>query len=130
MNHYVADTHAIFWYLTDAPQLGDQASAAFEEADNGLALVYLPAIVAAELYFLNKKLNGAIDFNKEINALFQAEQFVFVPFTASDSLDFDIDSAVGEMHDRIIAGVARRMNATLLTRDAQITSSGVVATAW
>jgi hypothetical protein len=35
--------------------------------------------VAAELYFLNKKLSGAIDFNKEMTALFQAGQFVFVP---------------------------------------------------
>jgi predicted nucleic acid-binding protein len=79
---------------------------------------------------LNKKLSGAIDFNKEMTALFQAGQFVFVPFTASDTLEFDADSAVGEMHDRIIAGVARRINATLLTRDTQITNSEVVATAW
>lgn len=84
--------------------------------------------MAAELYFLNQKLSGAIDFNKEMTALFQAGQFVFVPFTASDALEFDADSAVGEMHDRTIAGVARRINATLLTRDAQITSSGVVVT--
>lgn len=130
MNHYVADTHALFWYLTNAPQLGAQASAAFDEADNGQATIYLPSIVAAELYFLNQKLSGAFDFNKEMSALFQAGQFVFVPFTASDVLNFDADSAVGEMHDRIIAGLARRINATLLTRDVQITSSGVIATAW
>jgi len=130
MNHYVADTHALFWYLTDSPQLGAQASAAFDEADNDQAIIYLPSIVAAELYFLNKKLNGAVDFNKEMTALFQAGQFVFVPFTASDSLDFDADSEVGEMHDRIVAGVARRMNTALLTRDVQIANSGVVATVW
>jgi len=34
------------------------------------------------------------------------------------------------MHDRMIAADARRIKATLLTRDAQIASSGVVATAW
>jgi hypothetical protein len=34
------------------------------------------------------------------------------------------------MHDRVIAADARRINATLLTRNAKITSSGVVATAW
>jgi PIN domain nuclease of toxin-antitoxin system len=34
------------------------------------------------------------------------------------------------MHDRMIAADARRTKATLLTRDSQITSSGVVATAW
>ena len=53
MNHYAADTHALFWYLINSPQLGAQASAAFDEADNDQAIIYLPAIVAAELYYLN-----------------------------------------------------------------------------
>jgi len=47
-----------------------------------------------------------------------------------DTLDFDACSAVTEMHDRMIAADARRTKATLLTRDAQIASSGVVATVW
>jgi hypothetical protein len=34
------------------------------------------------------------------------------------------------MHDRMIAADARRTNATQLTRDAQMASSGVVATVW
>jgi PIN domain nuclease of toxin-antitoxin system len=32
--------------------------------------------------------------------------------------------------DRIIVGAARRMNAKLLTRDKQITNSGIVTTVW
>ena len=130
MNRYVADTHALFWYLTSSSQLAAQASAAFDEADNGQALVYLPAIVAAELYYLNKKLSGAIDFNKEMSALLHAGQFLFVPFAAGDTLDFDKDAAISEMHDRIIVGVARRIGATLITRDVQITASGAIATVW
>jgi len=51
-----------------------------------------------------------------------------LPFYPSHTLDFDACSAVTEMHDRMIAADARRTKATLLTRDAQITSSGVVAT--
>jgi hypothetical protein len=34
------------------------------------------------------------------------------------------------MHDRMIAGVARRPNAVLITRDPLIIGSGVVATLW
>jgi PIN domain nuclease of toxin-antitoxin system len=45
-------------------------------------------------------------------------------------LDFDPCSTIVEMHDRIIVGAARRMNANLLTRDKQITKSGLVATIW
>jgi len=54
MNYYVADTHALYWYLINSPLLGAGASAAFDEADNGNALIYIPSIVLAELYFLNK----------------------------------------------------------------------------
>ncbi len=46
---YVADTHAIFWYLVNSPRLGHVASAAFDRADAGNAMIYLPAIVLAEL---------------------------------------------------------------------------------
>jgi len=34
------------------------------------------------------------------------------------------------MHDRMIAADARRTKAALLTRDAPIASSGVIATVW
>ena len=43
----------------NSPQLGAQASVAFDEADNDEAITYLPAIVVADLYFLNKKLSGS-----------------------------------------------------------------------
>jgi PIN domain nuclease of toxin-antitoxin system len=47
MNLYVADTHALFWYLTNSPSLGANASLAFDEADADQALIYIPAIVVA-----------------------------------------------------------------------------------
>ena len=61
MNFYVTDTHALFWYLINSPLLGAGASGAFDEADNGQALIYIPAIVLAELYFLNEKKQRPID---------------------------------------------------------------------
>lgn len=50
MNFYVTDTHALFWYLINSPALGANASLAFDEADTGQALIYVPAVVLAELY--------------------------------------------------------------------------------
>jgi predicted nucleic acid-binding protein len=114
-------------YLTNSPQLGAQASIAFDEADNDQAIIYLPAIVAAELYFLNKNLSGH-RFQQRDDGFISSGAIRFCALYSECALEFDADSAVGEMHDRIIAGVARRINATLLTRDFQITSSGVVAT--
>ncbi len=130
MNECVTDTHSLYWYLLNLPLLGANASAAFDKADNGNALIYIPAIVFAEMFFLNKKLKNQIDFAVEFQKIKQSRQFVLVPFEADDVLDFDKDSAVKEMHDRIIVGAARRLKAPLLTKDQNITASGLVKIIW
>ena len=130
MKLYVADTHALFWYFIASPLLGAQAQAAFDGGKQGQALIYIPAIVLAELYFLNEKKQRAIDYSATFALLIQSAQFVLLPFEPIDTLEFDRDNVVTDIHDRIIVGVARRVNATLLTRDGQITGSGVVTTMW
>jgi len=130
MTLYVADTHSLFWYLTNSSALGSNASKAFDEADKGAALIYLPAIVLAELYYLNEKQGRPIDFAVEFLRLSESSQFVLLPFTPEDTLEFDRDRAVSEMHDRMIVGVARRLAASLISRDQQITASNIVPVVW
>lgn len=130
MNRYVADTHALYWYLIGSPKLSATAKAIFDDAAQGRATIYLPAIVLAELYFLNKKQHQPIDFADKLAHLKASAQFIFVPFEAEDTLDFDAHAAAPEMHDRMIAGVARRLGVACVTRDSQIIASGLVATVW
>jgi PIN domain nuclease of toxin-antitoxin system len=93
-------------------------------------LIYIPAIVIAELCYLNETKGRPLDFRTKYERLAQSRQFVFLPFHASHTLDFDACGAVTEMHDRMIVADARRTGVPLLTRDSQITSSGVVSTIW
>ena len=79
--------------------------------------------------FLSNELIAFVSHRVEYARLAQSKQFVLLPFHASYMLDFDACSAVTEMHDRMIATDAGPINTTL-TRDAQIASSGVVATVW
>jgi predicted nucleic acid-binding protein len=130
VNAYATDTHTLFWYLTASPRLGARAKAAFDEGKRGEARIYIPAIVLAELYYLNEKQGRPIDFAAEVQRLQAGSQFELLPFMPEETLDFDADQAVPEMHDRIIAGVARRLGAPLLTRDPSIVSSKVVPTIW
>ena len=130
MNFYVADTHALFWYLINSSSLGPDARLAFDEADAGQAVIYIPAVVVAELYYLNEKKGHPLDFRVRFERLAQSKQFVLLAFYPPHVLDFDACRAITEIHDRIIVGVARRMNAKLLTRDTEITKSGIVATVW
>jgi PIN domain nuclease of toxin-antitoxin system len=130
MNDYVTDTHALLWYLTASPRLSANAKNAFDEGKQGLAFIHISAIVLAELYFANFKLGNPIDFAVEFQKINQSAQFVLTPFDPNDVLDFDKDSAITEMHDRIIVGVSRRLNAPLLTKDQNIMASGLVKIVW
>jgi PIN domain nuclease of toxin-antitoxin system len=130
MKSYVADTHALFWYLSASPRLSPQAKIAFDEGARGEAIIYISVISLAELYYLNDKLVRPLDFAVEMRRLRSSAQFEFVPLTPDDILEFQADMAVPEMHDRIITGVARRYQAVCLTRDPQIVASGLVVTLW
>lgn len=130
MRDYVADTHSLLWHLSNYPRLGRNAANAFEEAGLGNALIHIPAIVLAELFYLNVKLKKPIDFAAKFAELEQAPQFVLTPLDPEDILDFDRDSAVSEMHDRMIVGLARRLGCPLLTVDRNITESGAVDVVW
>ncbi len=72
MKLYVADNHALFWYLTNSSLLGKNASAAFDEADDGNATIYIPAIVLAEFYYLNIKLGSPLVFADVFQKLSEA----------------------------------------------------------
>jgi PIN domain nuclease of toxin-antitoxin system len=130
VNSYAADTHALFWYLTASPRLGTGAKRAFDEGANGEATIYLSAIVLAELYYMNEKLGRPLDFEAEMQRLSVSGQFVLVAFLPEETLDFSANRAVPEMHDRIIVGIARRLQVPLLTRDPQIVGSNLVPTIW
>ena len=55
---------------------------------------------------------------------------MFVAFLPEEVLDFDVDAAVPEMHDRIIVGVARRLGVACLSLDPYIVDSGLVQVVW
>jgi PIN domain nuclease of toxin-antitoxin system len=130
MDEYVADTHALTWYFTDSQKLGANATRAFNDADIGEAIIHIPAIVLAEMHFANVKTGGLINFTEAYDQLDSSNQFVLTPFEAEDVLDFDADSDVIEMHDRIIVGLARRLRVPLLTVDRNIVNSGLVEVVW
>ena len=104
--------------------------AVFLDGEQGHARIYVPSIVLAELYYLNVKYNQPLVFAQECERLTESGQFYFVEFRAADVLRFDVLAAIPEMHDRIIAGLARRLEAPILTSDRAITASGIVEVVW
>ncbi len=130
LDAYVCDTHPIIWYLKSDPRLSRTARAIFDRAANGEALVYFSVISLAELYFVNGKFGYFPDIDQLINELLDFPAYRFVALISADIFDFGRDAAVPEMHDRIIAGLARRLGLPLITADPVIRDSGVVTTVW
>ncbi len=48
MSNYIADTHALLWYLTDDNRLSEDANLIFEETEKGEHLIIVPTIVLVE----------------------------------------------------------------------------------
>lgn len=82
------------------------------------------------MYYANKKWQWFDDFAKTYRDMKSRAYFRFVALRADDVLDFDRDAAVPEMHDRIVAGLARWLGAPLISSDPQITSAAVVTMVW
>lgn len=127
---YVVDTHALIWYLTGNSNLSSLGQAIFAAAKRHETRLIISAITIAETYYVDKKHSLFGSFSQIYNNLKSESYIQIVDFSADDVLDFDLDSAVPEMHDRMIAGLARRISAPLLTHDSLITASGVVRVVW
>jgi PIN domain nuclease of toxin-antitoxin system len=127
---YVVDTHALIWYLLGDPKLSITALAIFRAAEQGNARLLLPAIILAELYYANAKFQWFPNYPLVYQMILSKPFFRLLSFEPHQVLDFDRDMAVPEMHDRLIVGVARRLNIPLITADTQIIAANLVQTIW
>ena len=127
---YVVDTNALIWHLSDDRKLGRRAREIFAAAERGQTRLVISAVVMAELYYADKKFGLFADFDVLFRRLRDAPHFRFAPFEAEHVLSFTGDQAVPEMHDRIIAGLARRLGAPLIASDPKIIESDVATIVW
>jgi PIN domain nuclease of toxin-antitoxin system len=127
---YVVDTHALIWHLTSEKPLGKQPEAIFAAAERGETKLLVSAITIAEMYYANKKNRWFENFKETYQQLVSKPYIRLVDFKADHTLDFDQDMNVPEMHDRIIAGLARRIKAPLLTIDPLIKADETLRIIW
>ncbi|MDX2076223.1 MAG: PIN domain-containing protein [bacterium] len=127
---YVVDTHALIWYLLRDSKLSQTALDVFRGAERGETLLIISVVVLAEFYYANAKNRWFNDYQVVYQDLLSKPFFKFIPLDAIHILDFDRDNRVPEMHDRIIAGVARRLDAPLVSSDPLIRSAGIVRIIW
>ena len=127
---YVADTHALVWYLSGSPLLGETARRAFDEAASSESRVIVPVISLAELVMMIEKGRSGVDVAAVMAALRATPGFEIRPLTPEVALSIQSLTALPDIHDRLIVAEAIADKATLITRDQSITASGLVQTIW
>ena len=66
---FVADAHAWLWYLSNDDRLGEEAERAFEHADNGEDIVFLPSIAVAESVYVTRSHGYNVELEEVVRDL-------------------------------------------------------------
>ncbi len=126
---YVLDTHVLIWALTNNRKLDAHGRMIFKASEQyGEPELVIPAIVIAEMYWVNKKYKLFADFGQVYADLKVRPYIRLVDFRAEDVLSFAELESIPDMHDRMIVGVAKRLGALLITADEKIVAAGLVKT--
>jgi predicted nucleic acid-binding protein len=127
---YVADAHALGWYFTDDPRLGQQASQIFDRSEKGECLILIPTVVLAELFHISRKKRIALDFAELLRKVEERGNFVVTELDLAVIKKLPDTHPLTELHDQLIVATALLYEAQVLTKDGAIRDSGLVGTVW
>lgn len=134
MTEYIADAHAIAWYLFARQRLGKLALAVFDDAETGNAKIFIPAVALAEVIMVIEKnrLPGASMQQLEIDLALiqQSSSFELLPLLPENVIASRGLKVIPDIFDRLIVSEALRLGLPLITRDSVIRASRVIQTVW
>lgn len=129
MNRFVTDTMALVLYL-EKRKMPVLVKALFEDTEKHVSEIIVPAMCLAEMAYLHER--GRIQANlSDVNNLLSA-----FPGFSVHPIDYPVVdhsfaiSDIPELHDRLIAGTARKLSVPILTNDPVIKASSFVACLW
>lgn len=127
---YALDTHALYWHLTACRPLPDTVRDLFAQAQAGGIRLAVSHIVLAELFYVLNKYGQQASFIGFMARLRQSPAYRLERLVLDDLLQLPAFAEIPEMHDRLIAIQARRLGATLVTRDPMLQASPNVRWIW
>jgi len=128
-HEFVTDTMGLVLHL-EKRKFSQRSKTIFAEAESSKVLVYIPAIVIAEILYLSEKKRIGLTLQIVHQYLSRFSSFQEYPLnyaivnTAAEITD------IPELHDRLIAGTARYLNLSLITNDPVIEESKFLKTIW
>ena len=130
MATYMTDTHSLLWAFRYPRKLGENARQAFEEVANGESKLLIPVIVLAELIFTIENKPIQADFDEILKAIKASPNIEFLDLDLLSTLKLRELTQIEEMHDRMIVASAIKYQVPLITRDENITNSGLIKVIW
>ncbi len=130
---FVADTQALLWFAGNARRkLGKGALRAFDAYQAGEAVLYVPAPVVLETWFLARR--GTIRLEGTLSQWWRrvsSSRLIFEAMTAEDIMAAaDLNWAHRDVYDRLIVATAQRLGFPLVTKDAAIADWSGVRVLW
>lgn len=123
-------THALWWYFDSPERLSAAVASIFRMVEHDDATIIVPAIVAAELYYLSVKLNRPITPTELVDVVNAMPGFEFSDLGWAQLEKLDQLQEVPEMHDRLIVAESLVLDAPVITRDRVFSNSSQVETVW
>jgi PIN domain nuclease of toxin-antitoxin system len=129
---HITDTHALLWFVAGSPLLGANAKAILLEPTSELIL---PSIALAEACWIIERGRVALSLSDLLAAIDKDPRIVLYPLDRQVIERSNGLTAIGEMHDRQIVATAlvvsdRGETVRVLTKDSNITASGLVPVTW
>jgi PIN domain nuclease of toxin-antitoxin system len=130
---FVTDTHTIVWYSTGkVSNLSTKVLQAFEKADNGESVIYIPTVVLWETAILQKlgKVNLREKFDYWADKLLQKQGFEIIHMTTSiiaNSVGYNFNN---DIFDKVIVASAVEFELPLMTKDNAIIESNLTEIYW
>ncbi len=128
-SEYAADTMALVLYL-EKRKLSQFVKSIFTEMEAGNVVVHVPMMVCAEILYLSEGGKIATTLAEVGEALKKYPCLREFPMSFATHEATAQISDIPELHDRLIAGVARLLNVELMTNDPMIRASQFVKTVW
>jgi PIN domain nuclease of toxin-antitoxin system len=130
---FVTDTHGFVFYATGKIDLlGRRARRVYAQAEMRRATIYIPTVCFFEITLLLER--GRIKSNLPFPAwkakAEQSASFIVEPLTWEDVYEAQSLVSLSDPFDRLIAGVANRLQVPLITRDSELVDSGTLETLW
>src|SRR5258705_13622329 len=130
---FVTDTHGfVFYAMGRIGMIGTRARRAFAQAEKRRATIYIPTVCFFELSLLleSGKVRSNVPFSEWKTGVARSGSFVIEPLTWEDVEEARSLRTLADPFDRLIAGIANRLQSPLITRDSELVDSGLLETVW